>query len=63
MEGSWSLLHWVDNASDVRQTADGKTIVTYFFNKRRVDFEVTGLNWAGRFIPDLLKDFACPAAA
>ncbi|WP_342449980.1 type VI secretion IcmF C-terminal domain-containing protein [Cronobacter sakazakii] len=63
VEGSWSLLHWVDNASDVRQTADGKTIVTYFFNKRRVDFEVTGLNWSGRFIPDLLKDFACPAAA
>ncbi|ELY4775471.1 type VI secretion system membrane subunit TssM [Cronobacter turicensis] len=63
LEGSWSLLHWVDTASQVRQAPDGKTILTFYLNKRRVDFEVTGLNWAGRFVPDLLKSFACPAAA
>lgn len=63
LDGPWSLLHWVDKASQVRQTGDGKTVLTFFFNKRRVDFEVAGLNWAGRFVPDLLKNFACPAAA
>ncbi|ELY4482431.1 IcmF family protein [Cronobacter turicensis] len=63
LEGPWSLLHWVDTASQVRQTPDGKTILTFLLNKRRVDFEVTGLNWAGRFVPDLLKSFTCPAAA
>lgn len=63
LEGPWSLLRWVDKASEVRQTADGKTILTFFLNKRRVDFEVTGLNWAGRFVPDLLKRFTCPPAA
>ncbi|MFZ4835568.1 type VI secretion system membrane subunit TssM [Rouxiella sp. Mn2063] len=60
MTGSWSLLHWIDRAQEVKTSTSGKKLLTFKLDNRRIYIDTSGLSYDGDLSVKLLRSFRCP---
>ncbi|MEG0434409.1 MAG: type VI secretion system membrane subunit TssM [Morganella sp. (in: enterobacteria)] len=60
--GEWSLLRWMDMASEQKMTSAAKQVIVYKFGDQKVSVNINGLNYKGKPINTILKKFKCPTS-
>ncbi len=59
--GEWALLHWMDMAAEQKDISPAKQTLIYRLGDQKVSINVNGLNYKGKPVNKLLKNFKCPA--
>ena len=59
--GEWALLHWMDMAGEQKNTSAAKQTLIYRLGDQKVSININGLNYKGKPVNKMLKNFKCPA--
>ncbi|MGE9551464.1 type VI secretion system membrane subunit TssM [Erwinia amylovora] len=60
INGTWALFRLADKASSVAVDPSGQQKLTFYFDNRKVELDVSGITYGHRSMINMLKSFRCP---